>query len=117
MSQPLRFHLWSPDGRSLCDQFARAAATKVEDDVAERLSPCGACVLLAEQMVREAYDLIRRHGEPTPPPVEALGLLRRTRWLDVIDIHEGQELFRSSGYQYPRDDTELEGDGDDDSDA
>jgi hypothetical protein len=94
-AEPITRHVWLPDGRSLCDRFARPAEgpvpTPEEFDAglasADAAAACGPCLLLVERLRVEAAAIIA-HAPGTWPeaPSAAWTLLAGTRWAERLDV-------------------------------
>jgi hypothetical protein len=100
MAEIKTVHIWMLDGRSLCDRRpfpshrgeteAQLTASQIE---AENAPACGACLLLAGRVRREATAIIERHS--TVHPMKASGAwesLRETRWSNYFDL----DAFKAS---------------------
>jgi len=100
MAEIKTVHIWMLDGRSLCDRRphpAHHAQTQEQLEAAraesESAPACGACLLLAGRIRREAAAIIERH--PTVHPVkasEAWESLRETRWNSYFNL----DAFKAS---------------------
>lgn len=103
-----RYHVWGSDGRSLCDQRAipdldRRAKGAARPSGRARASVCGACVIVAQELLYMAKCLIYEFGEPTPAPPMAIAELDQpgSRWPLLWDIKELRDKYREIGYRYP----------------
>ncbi|PYY64413.1 hypothetical protein DEJ30_08080 [Curtobacterium sp. MCPF17_003] len=94
MPETKTVHIWMLDGRSLCDrrpfpshrgdseeQYAAAIAET------ESAPACGACLVLAARIRREAAAIIERHPAVQPERAsDAWESLRETRWAHYFDL-------------------------------
>lgn len=94
-----RYHIWNVDDRSLCDLFARTQVVAAPEG--EHLSPCGPCVLVAEELMARAKGLVYEHGAPAPEPRAAADELAGGRWgrPEIVDHLKSQ--FDKINYRYP----------------
>lgn len=99
MSHRRRVHLHNVDGRTLCDLHADTALTSAEG---EDIPPCGACVLIAEDMMAQVVRLILGYGEPWPSPLDAVDELRVGRWGSRLDLADLAGEIERDNYRYPQ---------------
>lgn len=94
-----RVHVWTVEGRTLCDQYGR------EDVIGEACGqepPCGPCVLAAEEYMARAKAMIWGLGQPDLAPVAAVRRLSKTRWAQMADLDAlAAEVSPGGKYAYP----------------
>lgn len=94
MSETKTVHIWMLDGRSLCDRraFPSHRADSEEEYEAARqeteVAPaCGACLVLAARIRREAAVIFERQPAVHPERAsDAWESLRDTRWNHYFDL-------------------------------
>lgn len=100
MSQPPRFHVWMPDGRTLCDLKSRAEVVEVAEGNPQGYKACGACFVASEMISEIITDLVRSSPGIQPDAISALKSLRRSRWATIIDIDGMVVLATAHNYSY-----------------
>lgn len=102
-----RYHVFGPDGRSLCDQRAIPDLDRTggaaRPSETEKARVCGPCVIVAQELLYLAKSLIYEFGEPAPSPMEALTELGQvgSRWPLIWDLDQVRQAYTSIGYRYP----------------
>ena len=94
-AEPITRHVWLPDGRSLCDRYARPAEGRVptpeefdaEAAATDAAPACGACMLLVARLRTESAAILGHAPGAWPEtPSAAWGLLAGTRWAERMDV-------------------------------
>lgn len=97
MTEPKTMHVWMIDGRSLCDRRAHPAPVVDQTDeereairAESAAAPaCGACLLVAGRIRREAATILERHPQVEPQRASQSWLtLKGTRWANYFDLSE-----------------------------
>ncbi|SDJ07167.1 hypothetical protein SAMN05444157_1586 [Frankineae bacterium MT45] len=92
----LRFHIWMPDGRSLCDLRSEAQARQ-----ADSAPSCGSCIVAAHWLSWVATQLVENtEGISPEDPQESLADLRNGRWGAALDFDGLAETIKSDEYDY-----------------
>ena len=94
-AEPITRHVWLPDGRSLCDRYARPAGGRVptpeefdgEEAAIDAAPACGACLLLVARLRAESAAILGHAPGAWPEtPSAAWGLLAGTHWAERMDV-------------------------------
>jgi len=97
MTEPKTMHVWMIDGRSLCDRRAHPAPVVDQTDeereairAESAAAPaCGACLLVAGRIRREAATILKRHPVVEPQRAsQAWRTLEGTRWAGYFDLRK-----------------------------
>lgn len=113
-TEPKSIHIWMPDRRSLCDRRPRAQYPRHDEMTDEQFDQlldeqtvapvCGACIVIASHLRREAGLLIAEalagNCEIYPKTAaDAYRLLDGTRWMLEFDAEPPADLAQPTYYR------------------
>lgn len=97
MDEPKTFHVWMPDGRSLCDCRSRVpnrdltlmSNDEIDAYIQEQTEApaCGSCVLIADRIRFQAAVMLKYSGGVYPStPGDAWERMEGTRWGTFLNL-------------------------------